>query len=92
MKIVMVSIAALLLSACGGGVVVRDRIVEVKVPVQVPCRLGERPNAPVSLNLQMSKDDWEKLTTDQREALIAAQALRRKVHADRLEVNTAGCE
>lgn len=71
--------------------IVRDRVSEVRVAVAAPCRQGERPTEPVSLRDRFTNEEWQAMTTDQRENLVSAQGLDRKVYGDRLAVNTAGC-
>ena len=71
--------------------VVVEKIVEVKVPVSVACRAGERPEEPVALRDRIDRNIWDAMTTDQRQNLISAQALDRKAFGDKLTVNTAGC-
>lgn len=70
--------------------VYEEKVVEVKVPVAAPC-VVDRPAEPISLRDTLSREEWDSLTTDQRENLMAAQALLRKVYGDRLTVATAGC-
>lgn len=83
---------ALLLAACGARreQVIVEKPVEVKVPVSVPCVVN-KPSEPTSLRDRIPRDEWEAMTTDQREKLAQAQALDRKVYGDSLTVATAGC-
>ena len=90
MKIVYVTLAALMITGCAPQIVYRDRPVEVRVPVSAPC-MGERPDEPISLRDQLTREEWDALTTDQRENLMGAQALLRKVYGDRLTAASAGC-
>jgi hypothetical protein len=87
-----IALAALALAGCAGKPepIIVDRIVEVKVPVTVPC-LGERPGAVTALIDSLSRDEWAALTTDQRANLLAAQALERKIYGDKLTDASAGC-
>lgn len=80
------------LAACAGQpkTIVRDRIVEVKVPVPVPC-LAELPDEVTALRETMSREEWDVLTTDQRENLLAAQALAHKAFGGRFADAAAGC-
>jgi hypothetical protein len=90
MKTVLTLIgAALVLSGCGG-TVIEERIVEVKVPVTVPC-MAPRPGAVTALLDSLSRAEWDALTTDQRANLLAAQAMERKIYGDRLTDASAGC-
>ena len=89
----IVAITLLLgLSACASEpkTVIVDRIVEVKVPVTVPC-MAERPAAVTALIESLSREEWDALSTDQRANLLAAQALERKIYGDRLTDASAGC-
>jgi hypothetical protein len=92
MKTVLTLIAAAL--ALAGCVtrepVIEERIIEVKVPVTVPC-MGQRPGAVTALIQSLSRAEWDALTTDQRANLLAAQALERKIYGDRLTDAAAGC-
>lgn len=67
-----------------------EKVVEVKVPVSTPC-VKDRPEEVVALNRKMTREEWDSLTTDQREKLLGAQALDRKAYGDKLNVATAGC-
>lgn len=80
-----------LLAGCAKPVIV-ERPVEVKVPVSVPCISGTKPTEPPALRDRLSRQDWEAMSTDQRERHLAAQALDRKVYGDQLGVATAGCD
>lgn len=89
----IVAIALLLaLAGCAGKpkTVIVDRIVEVKVPVTVPC-LAAPPPAVTALIESLSREQWDALSTDQRANLLAAQALERKIYGDRLTDASAGC-
>ena len=78
------------LASCAG-TVVEERIVEVKVPVTVECVRGQRPPEVQPLKSKMSKEEWDALTTDQREKLLLAQASDRKEYGEALYVATSGC-
>lgn len=71
--------------------VIKDRIVEIKTPVSVPCVRDSRPSEVQPLNKKIARQDWDALTTDQRENLILAQAAERKAYGDELYVATSGC-
>lgn len=81
----------LLLTACKTPTVIEERIVEVNKPVTVPCVVGERPEEVSPLNKQFTKEQWDALTTDQREKLIAANAMARKAYGDLVFSITVGC-
>jgi hypothetical protein len=84
-------LACLLLSACAGREqVIVEKPVEVKVPVTVPC-VKLKPDEPVALQTTIGRQAWDAMTTDQREKLLNAQAMRRKSFGDKLTVATAGC-
>lgn len=83
--------AALALAGCATREpVIVERVVEVKVPVAAPC-MGERPGPVAALINSIPREEWDALTTDQREHLLAAQALERKLYGDRLTDAAAGC-
>ena len=63
---------------------------EVKVPVSTPC-VQNKPDRVVPLREQLTRDQWDGLSTDQREKLLGAQALDHLVYGDKLDVATAGC-
>lgn len=81
---------AVALAGCAPKTIYVDRPVEVRVPVTVPC-MAERPAEVVSLRDTLTREEWDALTTDQRENLMGAQALLRKIYGDRLTAASAGC-
>jgi len=84
-------ILTLALAGCTRTVTVTKEVpVEVRVPVAVACVL-ERPDEVVPLRYKIAREQWEALSTDQRENLLQAQALDRKAFGDKLFVATAGC-
>lgn len=91
MKLVVLLVLSASLMACGPKQIIVEKPVEVRVPVAQPCISGARPVEPVPLNRRIPRDQWDALSTDQRENLALAQGLDRKIHADRLLVATAGC-
>jgi hypothetical protein len=66
------------------------KVVENKVPVSTPC-VKDRPEEVVPLRQRLPREDWDRLTTDQREKLLGAQAMDRKAYGEKLSVATAGC-
>lgn len=90
LTIIGVTLAALSLTGCATKTVYVDRVVEVKVPVTVPCKTGE-PDPVQMLKDSMTKEEWDALTTDQRDALIAAQALAWRTLSWQTADLTAGC-
>lgn len=90
MRIITVFAVAAMLSACQTRTVVKEVPIEVKVPVAAPC-MGQRPEPVEALRDSLSREEWDALTTDQRENLVAAQALLRKIYGDRLTDASAGC-
>lgn len=80
------------LAACTPATVTVERPVEVKVPVSAPCVLGTKPSEPASLQTKIGRQAWNALTTDQREKLLASQALSRKAYGDELTAVTSGCK
>jgi len=85
----MLLLAPLMLAGCGP-TVYRDRVETVKVPVSVPCA-ERRPEEVQPLRSSMTKEQWNALSTDQRQALLLAQGMSRKAYGDKLYVATAGC-
>lgn len=76
----------------GCGTVYKDRVETVKVPVNVPCVAETgRPTEVTPLKSTMTKAEWDRLSTDQREKLLLAQGASRKAYGDKLYVATAGC-
>ncbi len=63
----------------------------VLVPVSSACVSGQRPNEVTALKNTMTKQEWDALSTDQREKLLLANAADRKAYGDKLYVATAGC-
>jgi hypothetical protein len=92
MKTVLTLIAAALtLAGCvTREPVIEERIIEVKVPVTVPC-MGQRPDPVQALRDSIGREEWAVLTTDQRAALVAAQALAHKLLGERATDASAGC-
>lgn len=92
MRLISMLAAALFLCGCAGEpkTVLRDRVVEVKVPVASPCK-GQLPDPVTAMRDQFSEDEWAALSTDQRAAVVAAQALARTIYGNRLADATAGC-
>lgn len=88
----LMALASTALAGCAGkpDPIIVERIVEVKVPVTVPC-MGSRPDAITALIEAMSSEQWDALSTDQRANLLAVQALERKIYADKLTDASAGC-
>lgn len=84
------ALASVALTGCAKEIVYKDRIVEVKVPVTVPCKTGE-PDPVVALRESIGREQWDALTTDQRENLLAAQALAWRVFGWQKSDTTAGC-
>lgn len=82
----------LLLSGCAGkpGVVIRDRPVDVLVPVVQPCA-GQRPDPVMSLRDTILRPEWDQRDVRQKTATIGKQALDRLTYTEKLEAATAGC-
>lgn len=85
-------ISSLALTACQTPTVIEERFTEVKVPVTVPCVRDTRPTEVVALKDKVDLEQWNQMTTDQREKLLLAKGLDRKVYSEELYVSTAGCE
>lgn len=92
MRVVIGLLILISLAGCSPKVITKEIPIEVRVPVPAPCVQGDRPAEPESLRDRMSREMWTNLTTDQRENLLAAQALDRKAYGDRLTAATAGCD
>ena len=90
MKLLTLLLAAALLTGCATKTVYVDRVVEVKVPVTVPCKKGE-PDPVTMLRDSVGREEWDALTTDQRENLLAAQALAWRTFSWQSADTTAGC-
>lgn len=88
---VPILLAPFALAACASGPVIEEKFIEVKVPVSVPCVLGERPTEVVPLKEQLTREEWDAMSTDQREKLLLANGLVRKTYGNKLYVATAGC-
>lgn len=87
--IAIIAVLALALAGCTR-TVTKEVVIEVKVPVTVPC-MGEHPASVTALIESLSRDEWDAMTTDQRANLLAAQAIERKVYGDTLTDASAGC-
>lgn len=85
----LILLLALALCACTKTVYV-DRVVEVKVPVSAPC-MGDRPPPVVPLRDLFTQEEWQALSTDQRDALVGAQALAHQIFGQRATAAAAGC-
>lgn len=91
MKLIL--IPALLLAGCAGTPppVIVEKIVEVKVEVPVPCLSAPLPTEPVPLRDRYSYDEWTAMGTAEREALVLAQGLDRRVYGDQATSLLTGC-
>ena len=67
-----------------------DRVHELKVPVSSPC-MGLKPDEPVAMRDRYTRDYWNAIGTDQREAATGSAAIGRKLYGDQLSVAAAGC-
>lgn len=83
-------IAVAALTGCSAKTVYVDRVVEVKVPVTVPCK-GDEPDPITMLRETMTREEWEALTTDQRANLLAAQSLAWRTFGWQATDAAAGC-
>lgn len=84
-----VFLALLTTTACAR-TVVKEVPFEVKVPVTVPCVTG-KPQEVQALRDRMTKPEWDRLSTDQRQSLLVSQGLDRKAFGDQASVVIAGC-
>jgi len=90
MKWVMGLLIALTLSSCASTPVIKEVIQTVNVPVLVEC-LGGLPPDVRPLKELYNEEQWNRLTTDQRNNIIIAQALDRKVYGEQMASASAGC-
>ncbi len=91
MRTPILLLAPFALVGCASNPVIEEKFIEVKVPVSVPCVNGERPTEVVPIKEQYTREEWDAMTTDQREKLLVANGLVRKSYGDKLYVATAGC-
>ncbi len=90
--IIGAALAALSLTGCTKErIVYRDRVVEKKVPVTVPC-MGTAPDPVTALRETYGRDEWDALSTDQRANLIAANALAWRIFGWQATDQSAGCQ
>jgi hypothetical protein len=82
-----------LLSGCGQErpVTVSVKPTLVEVPVSAPCVQGTRPDPVAPVRNTYSREQWNALTTDQREKILGSNGMSRKAYGDKLYVATAGC-
>lgn len=90
MKWLLALLIGLTLAGCQTAPVIRTEVQTVNVPVLVEC-LGDLPKEVIALKTQYTEEQWNQLTTEQRNNLVIAQALDRKVYGDRLTAASAGC-
>lgn len=81
---------ATLLAGCGGGVVVEEKPITVKVPVTVPCVAGPRPEGVVPL--KQAHPNWYSYTPKQKTELAAAQALKHQSYGQEINAATSACK
>lgn len=82
--------ALLVLSACKGDPIYRDRTVTVNVPVAQPCA-NPRPATVTPLSERYSDEAWQALDARQKAAAVARQGLDRQTYGEQLYAATAGC-
>lgn len=84
--------ALLLIAACAGQpkTVIKEVPVEVRVPVRMPC-MREEPEPVVPLRDNLTREEWDALTTDQRMNLVASQAIHWMLYGLESDVASAGC-
>lgn len=87
----LVAIIAAALAGCSTKTVYVDRVVEVKVPVTVPCK-GKDPDPIAMLRETMTREEWDALTTDQRANLLAAQSLAWRTYGWQATDASSGCQ
>lgn len=86
-----VLLLALLLGGCATTrTVIKEVPVEVRIPVSAPC-MGQRPDPVSGLRESLTRQEWDSLSTDQRENLLGAQALLHKIYGERATIAAAGC-
>ncbi|MDZ4307544.1 hypothetical protein [Allopontixanthobacter sp.] len=85
------ALASAMASGCSSsGTIVRDRPVEVRVPVPQPCA-GPRPARIIPLKDQLTFEDWIARDVRQKAATIGKQALDRQTYGEQLDAATAAC-
>ena len=89
--IAAIALASIALASCGSKTVYVDRVIKVNVPVAAPC-MGTAPDPVEMLREQIPRDEWDALTTDQRENLIAAAALAWRIFGWQATDASAGCK
>lgn len=88
MRFPVIIVAIALLGGCQTRVIYRDRPVEVKVPVSVPCATV-RPAKVVAL--KEKTPDWESNDVRQKAAHVSKQGLERQTYGEQLDAATAAC-
>lgn len=91
MRILIVA-AALLLAGCVHKVPVKE--IETKIverPVPVEC-VDTRPDRVTPIKERYSREEWDAMTTDQRDALLHGNNARRLIYENEAEVIITGCE
>ena len=78
------------LLSCTTQPVIKEVIQTVNVPVRVEC-LGEVPQEVTPLKEVYTREQWDQLTTDQRNNIIIAQGLDRRAYGERMAAASAGC-
>jgi hypothetical protein len=80
------------LAGCeSAGTIVRDRPVEVKVPVFTPCVAGPRPAKVRPLKEELAPAEWQRLDVRQKAAAAGRKGLERQTYGEQLNAATGAC-
>lgn len=82
-----------LLAACGEKEpIIIEKPVIVEKAVHSPCVQGERPDEVTPVKQRVSRSQWNRMTTDQRDKLLTSNGMDRKAYSEQLYVATSGCK
>ena len=93
LPVCLASFLPAILSACAAdpGIVIRDRPVEVAIPVPQPCVLGPLPAEVLPIAREISAAAWARMDARQKAAAVARKGLERQAYGEQLAAATAGC-
>lgn len=87
----LIVIIAFTVAGCAkDSVIVRDRPVEVLVPVSQPCALP-RPEPIAPIKERIDAREWQSRDVRQKAAEVARQALLRQQYGEQLDAATGAC-
>lgn len=91
MRLYIIAAAAVALTGCSQ-TVVEYRDVIVKVPVATPCIPdGARPTAVTPVQETVPREQWDSMSTDQRQAKLLANGVRRVAYEHEAEIVLIAC-